>query len=122
MEGAYEWLAERALLTAVRWYNGLLKAIGSLADNPAVCSAELIPNRRYPRYGCSGCAGRACSADGRPLQFGNVDISGAFTAQYSDTGEMYPSDECFIEGVKCLAGEAKFGSIVIQPVAREERA
>jgi plasmid stabilization system protein ParE len=34
MEGAYEWIAERAPLTAVRWYNGLLKAIASLANNP----------------------------------------------------------------------------------------
>jgi plasmid stabilization system protein ParE len=45
MEGAYEWIAQRAPLTAVRWYNGLLKAIGSLADNPERCS--LAPEDEY---------------------------------------------------------------------------
>src|SRR5436189_5830088 len=45
MEGAYEWIGERAPLTAVRWYNGLLKAIGSLADNPERCL--LAPEDEY---------------------------------------------------------------------------
>ena len=38
MEAAYEWIAERAPLTAARWYNRLLQAIESLADYPARCS------------------------------------------------------------------------------------
>jgi len=38
MEMAYEWIAGRAPRTAVRWYDGLLKAIGSLGDNPERCS------------------------------------------------------------------------------------
>jgi plasmid stabilization system protein ParE len=45
MEGAYAWIAERAPLTAVRWYNGLLKSIKSLADNPERCS--LAPEDDY---------------------------------------------------------------------------
>jgi plasmid stabilization system protein ParE len=38
MEAAYQWVAERAPLTAARWYNRLLKAIQSLADYPERCS------------------------------------------------------------------------------------
>jgi plasmid stabilization system protein ParE len=38
MEGAHEWIAERAPFTADRWYNGLLKAIRSLADNAERCA------------------------------------------------------------------------------------
>src|SRR5438046_9658410 len=45
IEAAYEWIAERAPRTAIRWYNRLLKAIGSLADNPERCS--LAPEDEY---------------------------------------------------------------------------
>ena len=56
------------------------------------------------------------SVDGRLLKFGNVDISGGFKARYADTGEEYPSHECFIDEVKCHADEAHFGGIVIETV------
>jgi len=62
------------------------------------------------------CAVKAASADGRVLEFSNVDMSGGFVAHYADTGEEYPSHECFIGGVKCRADEAKFGGIVIEVV------
>ena len=81
-----------------------------------ICSVEVPPNERYPRYVCMTCAGKAASADGRLLKFGNVDMSGGFVAHYADTGEEYPSHECFIGGVKCRADEAKFGGIVIEVV------
>jgi plasmid stabilization system protein ParE len=45
MEGAYEWIAKSAPLTAVRWYNGLLKSIKSLVDNPERCA--LAPEDEY---------------------------------------------------------------------------
>jgi plasmid stabilization system protein ParE len=38
IEAAYAWIAERAPLTAIQWYNRLLKAVGSLADHPERCS------------------------------------------------------------------------------------
>jgi plasmid stabilization system protein ParE len=37
-DAIYEWLAQRAPQGAVRWYNGLLDAIESLADFPRRCS------------------------------------------------------------------------------------
>src|SRR5690348_2211700 len=45
MEAAYEWAAERAPITAARWYNGLVDAIRSLADNPERC--PLAPENDY---------------------------------------------------------------------------
>jgi plasmid stabilization system protein ParE len=37
-DAIYEWMAQRAPQGAVRWYNGLLDAIESLADFPERCS------------------------------------------------------------------------------------
>jgi plasmid stabilization system protein ParE len=36
-EKHYRWYAKRAPLAAARWYNGLLDAIETLADNPERC-------------------------------------------------------------------------------------
>jgi plasmid stabilization system protein ParE len=38
IEMAYEWTAERAPMAATRWYNRLVDAIRSLADNPERCA------------------------------------------------------------------------------------
>ena len=81
-----------------------------------ICSKDVQPNARYPRYVCVACASRAASSDGRLLDFSNVDISGGFVARYSDTGELYLHHECFIDAVKCHADEARFGGIVIEAV------
>ena len=80
-----------------------------------ICRAEVAPNPRYRAYLCQSCAARAVSADGRPLVFGNVSMSGGFAAAYADTGEPYPAEHvCFVDGVECWADEARFGGIVIQ--------
>jgi hypothetical protein len=81
-----------------------------------ICSVEVPPSLRYPRYVCSTCAEKAASPDGRPLAFANESLSGGFIARYADSGEPYPSHECFIDGTKCYADEARFGGIVIQVV------
>ena len=82
-----------------------------------VCSTDVPPNPRYPRYLCERCSSKATSADGRLPSFSNVSFSGGFAARYADTGEEYPSHECFVGKVKCHADEAKFGGIVIEAVA-----
>lgn len=79
-----------------------------------ICAAALEPESRYPRYVCSSCASRACSADGRPLAFSNVGFDGGYAAHYADTGEPYDSHDCWIDGVACRADEARFGGIVIE--------
>jgi hypothetical protein len=82
-----------------------------------ICSAEVTPNSRYPHYVCSVCRAKAVTANGRPLTFSTVDFSGGFVARYADTGEIDPSHECFIAGIKCYTNEARLGGIVLEVVA-----
>lgn len=81
-----------------------------------VCSAEVKDNPRYLRQLCPPCSNKAESADGRPLRFSNVDLSGGFIARYVDTGQEHPGHECFVGGMRCHADEARFGGIVIEAV------
>lgn len=81
-----------------------------------VCLAEVEPYARYPRYLCESCARYPLSVDGRPVEFGNINISGGFEGWYSDTGERYESHECFVNGTACYADEARFGGIVIKAI------
>ena len=79
-----------------------------------ICGSEVPESPRYPRYLCERCTAKAVSADARPLTFFNEDVSGGFVAFYADTGEPYPSHECFVDGIKCRADEAHMGGIVIE--------
>jgi DNA-directed RNA polymerase subunit RPC12/RpoP len=81
-----------------------------------ICKKPVERSERYPRYLCRKCGSRAKSKDGRPLRFINKSFSGGFVAQYADTGEAYPSHECYIDGIQCYADEHRFGGIVIQPI------
>ena len=81
-----------------------------------ICSNPIDSAPRYPRCVCSECAGKAASQDGRALKFYNLSLSGGFGASYADTGEPYDSHDCFIDGIKCRADEARFGGIVIEVV------
>ena len=79
-----------------------------------ICGIALEPVPRYPRYVCADCAVRAASADGRRLDFSNIDLSGGYAARYADTGEPYDSHACWIDGIRCHADEARFGGIVVE--------
>ena len=81
-----------------------------------ICKKSIQPSERYPRYLCAECAKRARSKDGRLLKFFNESFSGGFIAQYADTGESYPSHECYVDGIPCYADEHYCGGIVIQPM------
>lgn len=78
-----------------------------------ICHTPVSRSSRYPDHVCGDCAQRAADEHGRPLLFGNLDINGGFHAVYSDTGERRDSHECYIDGVRCWADEARFGGIVI---------
>lgn len=79
-----------------------------------ICGISLQPVPRYPRYVCGECASKAASIDGRLLEFFNISLSGGYGAKYADDKSPYDSHECFIDGVRCHADEARFGGIVIQ--------
>ena len=91
--------------------------MASDTQNCPVCSKPVEPSQRYPRYVCHECASRASSHDGRAIEFHNVSFSGGFAAKYADSGKEYLSHDCYIDGIKCYADEARFGGIVIQVIS-----
>ena len=82
-----------------------------------ICSKPVEPSQRYPRHVCHDCAIKASSQDGRALEFYNESFSGGFIAKYADNRGEYLSHDCYIDGIKCYADEARFGGIVIQVVS-----
>ena len=87
-----------------------------------ICSTPLLHKPRYPRYVCSDCVKRASTAQGRKLTFSNLSFSGGFEARFADTDRRYPQHECFIDGIRCWADEARFGGIVVQVSDSDQRA
>jgi len=83
-----------------------------------ICQKAVQPSERYPRCLYKDCAARAKSKDGRSLKFSNIDMTGGLMAVYADTGESYPSHECYVDGIQCYANEHRFGGIVIQSVQK----
>lgn len=81
-----------------------------------ICRAPLRKVERYPRYVCQSCERAATSRDGRSVSFNNTGLFGGFAAKYTETGAIYDSDRCWIDGIECVAQEARFGGIVVQPV------
>jgi hypothetical protein len=53
-------------------------------------------------------------ADGKSLELFQAIPDGSYTASYVENGEPYLSNECYIDGFRCLAEEARFGGIVVQ--------
>ena len=85
-----------------------------MSQHCPICHGEVKAVPRYPRYACQACAERACTADGKLLEFFNTGADGGYMARYVDTGADYPSHECVIDGLRCWVDEARFGGIVIQ--------
>jgi len=85
-----------------------------------ICGQTIPVLVRYPDHICRTCADRAASAEGRPLEFYNETVLGGILAFYADTGKPYHPGEvhipCFVDGVPCVAEEARFGGIVVQVV------
>jgi hypothetical protein len=71
---------------------------------------------RYPTAVCSACVERAVEGHGRPIWFYNESMSGGFQAVHADSGEEHAGHECWIDGVRCWAGEAHLGGIVVYPL------
>lgn len=75
---------------------------------------------RYPRYVCADCRALAVDQHGRLVEFFNTGFLGTGCAgSYRDDQSNYPSDQCWINGQRCTAREARFGGIVIEVAAHE---
>jgi hypothetical protein len=84
-----------------------------------ICHTEVRADPRYPDRLCNECARRAVDGDGRPLKFYNTSLSGGFEAIYADdnapAAAVTQDHIVFVDGVPCMADEARFGGIVIRP-------
>ena len=78
-----------------------------------ICGGPGHDSARYPLAVCGACAARATDAAGRRVEFANEDWTGGIVGYYPDTDEDYALTECFIDGIRCSAEEARFGGIVI---------
>ncbi|WP_226389172.1 hypothetical protein [Penaeicola halotolerans] len=83
----------------------------------SICRTAVKPNNRYPNYVCSTCATKATDQNGKFLKFSNLDYHGGFLAKYQESGELYNSHTCYIDGIACHADEAYFGGIVIEKIS-----
>ena len=81
-----------------------------------ICHKPQEKSDRYPNYVCRECFEKASDFNGQKLLFSNIDISGGYRAKYQNTNEEYKSHICYIDGIKCYVGEAKFGGIVIEKI------
>lgn len=77
-----------------------------------ICSASVTPSLRYPRQICSECWSRAIDECGRKLVFGYLPVPG-YSVFYEDTKEPRENGICFVDGVKCWAGEDYWGGSVV---------
>ena len=75
---------------------------------------------RYPNALCGGCSERATDLVGLELDLFNVSLSGGFAARHVDDEtlceQVTRDGRVLIDGTVYLAGEARFGGIVIQPM------
>jgi ankyrin repeat protein len=109
-----DWLDERWWVAPRRRY------FRHMETSPCpVCGAPVPAWERYPRLLCAPCQGLARDAHDRPLRFSNETALGAgFVAEVEVGGGWRPVDggECWVAGRRCVAGEHRFGGIVVQAV------
>jgi hypothetical protein len=81
-----------------------------------VCQKEVGVNERYPKYICKECSSKTTDIEGRPVVFFNENSDGSgCKGEYKDSNsESYKSNQCYVNGVLCIAEEARYGGIVIQ--------
>lgn len=89
------------------------------------CQTQLLSQLfvRYPNLVCNECEKKAVDKEGNVVKYYNVDISGGFVSHHyvpNSDGNIEithkNNHECWIDGVKCYAEEARFGGIVVQVV------
>ena len=75
---------------------------------------------RYPNALCGGCSERATDLAGRELELFNVSLSGGFETRHVGDQtlcqQVTRDGRVLTDGTVYLAGEARFGGIVIQPM------
>jgi hypothetical protein len=91
-----------------------------------ICGRPAIGSQRYPRSVCDSCYPRTVDSQGRLITGYNTSLSGGFEAAYVGADgesdgtcrEVTESGRCWIDGHECSIGEAHFGGVVVQLVAK----
>lgn len=84
-----------------------------------ICAAELPLEPRYPTMLCVACGALARDEQGRRLRFSNeTPLAAGFVAEVDDEGTWRRREDgrCWVNGRPCVAGEHRFGGIVVQAV------
>lgn len=88
-----------------------------------ICGTPTAHTDRYPMSVCVDCSTRAGDRQGRRIVGHNEGMSGGLIVFYAESargpqselaGEVMESGRCWIDGIECTIGEARFGGVVIQ--------
>jgi len=112
------WLAEQ------RHQYGVDDASPARPTHPCpICGTPTPHEDRYPASVCTDCQQRAADRDGRRIVGYNEGLSGGLVVFYAESptgrqseiaGEVLETGRCWIDGIACTIGEARFGGVVVQ--------
>ncbi|MFI5427644.1 HIT family protein [Aeromicrobium sp. UC242_57] len=112
------WLVEQ------RHHHGVEAPVAAHATHPCpICGALTAHTDRYPHSVCVDCQSRATDREGRRIVGYNEGFSGGLIVFYAESpagpqseiaGEVLETRRCWIDGIECTIGEARFGGVVIE--------
>ena len=88
-----------------------------------ICGRPTVHEDRYPRSVCADCQQRTADSAGRRVVGYNEGLSGGLIVFYAEAptgpqteiaGEVLETGRCWIDGIACTIGEARFGGVVVQ--------
>ncbi len=90
-----------------------------------ICGSPTPHEDRYPAAVCADCRQRTVDRDGRRVVGYNEGLSGGLIVFYAESpsgpqsevaGEVLETGRCWIDGIECSMGEARFGGVVVQRI------
>ena len=65
---------------------------------------------------CYKCVDKALDRNGNPVKFSNIDVFGGFKSIHYINNKYVENNDhiCYINGIKCIADEARFGGIIVR--------
>jgi len=83
-----------------------------------VCGLPTLGGPRYARALCDECNGKTICVHGRRVKGYNTSLGGGFEAAHvndeSVCADTTANGRCWVEGLACDMGEAKFGGVYVQ--------
>ncbi|NRQ51577.1 hypothetical protein [Aeromicrobium stalagmiti] len=117
------WLAEQRHLYGVDAPAPAPEPDASPTHPCPICGRPTFLTDRYPASVCADCSQRAADRGGRRVVGYNEGMAGGLIVFYAESpagpqseiaGEVLETGRCWIDGIECTIGEARFGGVVIQ--------